>query len=407
MGDANILIKAKIHYYGREKYFHQMQVAAVDGIKRFAGDQTYKFFYAMALVLEGRLQEGIRELDPLQSYSDVMLGALIGLIHAHKLCLTVDKEAVAAFDAKLKDERKKADDQALYFAGLFLLYVEKADKAREYVDRLLKINPNSVDGLNLKGWVELANIKENRTNNKAALQYFETVLQKPGGNRNVEALFGKAKYYEVSGHMDKANEILSTLVVVFNYTNEFAPPLIEKMKVELSVQDWDQADDTANRVCIFLCNLFGGKDGLVVQRTRVDLVRKEGCSLCNDCRLTTVPKVAQSGIERAKVKIFTEKEVRSRIPESSVRIVVGVLASVHDPAVISLEMISNSVPIYRHFVSSQLQAFPKITFPDSSANCLTYESHFIKHASSHCLDGTVRVVSLSLTLALSHFVYCP
>ena len=65
MADANILIKAKIHYYGRERYFHQMQVAAVEGIKRFTGDPSYKFYYAMALVLEGRLQEGIRELDPL------------------------------------------------------------------------------------------------------------------------------------------------------------------------------------------------------------------------------------------------------------------------------------------------------------------------------------------------------
>lgn len=39
------------------------------------------------------------------------------MIHAHKLCLTVDKEAVAGYDAKLKEERKKADDQALYYAG--------------------------------------------------------------------------------------------------------------------------------------------------------------------------------------------------------------------------------------------------------------------------------------------------
>ena len=84
-----------------------------------------------------------------------MLGSLIGLIHAHRLCLTVDKEAVAAYDAKLKEERKKADDRALFYAALFLLHVDKAEKAREYVDRLLKINPNSVEGLNLKGWVEV------------------------------------------------------------------------------------------------------------------------------------------------------------------------------------------------------------------------------------------------------------
>ena len=84
-----------------------------------------------------------------------MLGALLALIHAHKQCLTIDKEAVAGFDQKLKEERKRADDQALYFASTFLLYVEKIDKAREYVDRLLKINPLNKDGLILKGWVEV------------------------------------------------------------------------------------------------------------------------------------------------------------------------------------------------------------------------------------------------------------
>ena len=84
-----------------------------------------------------------------------MLGALVGLIQAHKSCLTVDKEAVATYDTRLKEERKKATDESLYYAALFLLYLDKAEKAREYVDRLLKINPNSVDGLNLKGWVEV------------------------------------------------------------------------------------------------------------------------------------------------------------------------------------------------------------------------------------------------------------
>ena len=86
-------------------------MASVEGMKRFSGDPAFRFFYGMALVLEGRVQEGIRELDPLQGYSEVMLGSLLALIHAHKQCLTVDKEAVAAYDAKLKEERKRADDQ--------------------------------------------------------------------------------------------------------------------------------------------------------------------------------------------------------------------------------------------------------------------------------------------------------
>ena len=48
-----------------------LQIAAVEGIKRFSGNPSFKFFYGMALVMEGRVQEGIRELDPLQGYSEV------------------------------------------------------------------------------------------------------------------------------------------------------------------------------------------------------------------------------------------------------------------------------------------------------------------------------------------------
>ena len=47
------------------------QVAAVEGMKRFSGDPIFRFFYGVALVLEGRTQEGIRELDPLQQFSEV------------------------------------------------------------------------------------------------------------------------------------------------------------------------------------------------------------------------------------------------------------------------------------------------------------------------------------------------
>ena len=67
------------------------------------------------------------------------IGSLLALIYAHKRCSTVDKEAVTALDAKLKEERKKADDQALYYAGTFLLHIDRPDKAKEYVDRYIII----------------------------------------------------------------------------------------------------------------------------------------------------------------------------------------------------------------------------------------------------------------------------
>ena len=84
---------------------------------------------------------------------------------------------------------------------------------------------------------------------RPALSFFDSVLGQAGQGRNVEALMGKAKFFEAAGQMDKANEVLSALVVAFGQNGkQFPPPLLEKMKVELAVQDWDQAEDTANRV---------------------------------------------------------------------------------------------------------------------------------------------------------------
>ena len=134
-----------------------------------------------------------------------------------------------------------ANIQALYYAGTFLLHIDRADKAKEYVDRLLKINPQSKEGLILKGWMEVSLLRESP--NKNALQYFEAVLKT--NNRNIEAIFGKAKYYSVCGQFDEAIELLNQLIVVYQ---SFSPPLVEKMKVQLSLQDWDQADETVNRI---------------------------------------------------------------------------------------------------------------------------------------------------------------
>lgn len=40
----------------------------------------------------------------------------------------------------MKEQRKIAGQQALYFAGLFLWHLGREDKAREYVDRMIKVS---------------------------------------------------------------------------------------------------------------------------------------------------------------------------------------------------------------------------------------------------------------------------
>lgn len=53
-----------------------------------------------------------------------------------------DREAILESDARVKEQRKGADQKALYYAGLFLWHIGRHDKAREYIERMIKM-PNS------------------------------------------------------------------------------------------------------------------------------------------------------------------------------------------------------------------------------------------------------------------------
>ena len=163
-------LKAQVHYYCREKLYHAMQSAALDGLRKYPGDATFHMYNGLSLVLGRRIQEGIRELEPLQSERDVVLGTILALMFAHRHSTVLDREALAELDSRLKDERKHAGEMALYHGAVVLFHTGKPEKAREYVDRLLKANANSPDGLVIKGWIEMSAGKEGKV--KDILHYF-------------------------------------------------------------------------------------------------------------------------------------------------------------------------------------------------------------------------------------------
>lgn len=43
----------------------------------------------------------------------------------------------------MKEQRKGAGEKALYHAGLFLWHIGRHDKAREYIDRMIKMSDGS------------------------------------------------------------------------------------------------------------------------------------------------------------------------------------------------------------------------------------------------------------------------
>ncbi|KAK7092869.1 tetratricopeptide repeat protein 21B-like [Littorina saxatilis] len=238
MAEADPVTLAKINYYCREGYYGHMENAANEGLQRYGNDPVLKFFGAFAKVLQDRVQEGIRELDMLKDKRDINLCATMALMFAHKKSNNVDREALTLLDAKLKEERKQAGELGLYFAGLFLYLSAKYDKAREYIDRMLKMAPTSVEGLTVKGWLEMMSGREA----KKAIRFFDEALK--DGSRNIDALFGKAKFFEQRHNYSGALDLINQVVVNFQ---GFLPAFVEKMKLQLALQDWDQTMEAAQR----------------------------------------------------------------------------------------------------------------------------------------------------------------
>lgn len=67
--------------------------------------------YAHFFIILDRLVEGMRELTMIQDSPDLILGAPLLLIHAHRRCKTVDKEAIQQLEAAVKKDRKSCSSK--------------------------------------------------------------------------------------------------------------------------------------------------------------------------------------------------------------------------------------------------------------------------------------------------------
>ncbi|XP_006201152.2 tetratricopeptide repeat protein 21B [Vicugna pacos] len=233
-------LKTLINYYCQERYFHHVLLVASEGIKRYGSDPVFRFYHAYGTLMEGKTQEALREFEAIKNKQDVSLCSLIALIHAHKMSPNPDREAILESDAIMKEQRKGAGPKALYHAGLFLWHIGRHDKAREYVDRMIKMSNGSKEGQVLRAWLDITRGKEPYT--KKALRYFEEGLQ--DGN-DIFALLGKARCLEMRQNYSGALETVNQIIMNFP---SFLPAFVEKMKLQLALQDWDQTVETAQRL---------------------------------------------------------------------------------------------------------------------------------------------------------------
>ncbi|XP_073916282.1 tetratricopeptide repeat protein 21A isoform X3 [Castor canadensis] len=229
--DSSLL--AGIIYYSQEKYFHHVQQAAAVGLEKFSNDPVLQFFKAYGVLREEHIQDAISDLESIQNHPDMSLCSVMALIYAHKCCETIDREAIQELESSLKEIRKTANKTALYYASLFLWLTGHHDKAKEYIDHMLKAYV-------LKGWVDLTSDKPHAV--KKSIKYLEQGVQ---DTKDVLGLMGKAKYLMTQQNFSGALEVVNQITVTLG---SFLPALILKMRLFLARHDWEQTIETAYRI---------------------------------------------------------------------------------------------------------------------------------------------------------------
>uniref|UniRef100_A0A8C9BY70 Tetratricopeptide repeat domain 21A n=1 Tax=Phocoena sinus TaxID=42100 RepID=A0A8C9BY70_PHOSS len=197
INDSSLM--AGIIYYSQEKYFRHVQQAAAVGLEKFSSDPVLQFFKAYGVLREERIQDAISSLESIQNHPDVSLCSVMALIYAHKCCETIDRDAIQELESSLKEIRKTASGTALYYAGLFLWLMGRHDKAKEYIDRTLKVSSSSRE----------------------------------------------ATYFMMLQNYSGALEVVNQITVAWG---SFLPALVLKMRLFLARQDWERTVEMGHRI---------------------------------------------------------------------------------------------------------------------------------------------------------------
>uniref|UniRef100_A0A668AU10 Tetratricopeptide repeat domain 21B n=1 Tax=Myripristis murdjan TaxID=586833 RepID=A0A668AU10_9TELE len=229
-----------LSYYCYEKFYNHVANSAAAAQRNFSNDPIYSFFHAYGTLMQDKIQEATAELEMIRDGRDVSLCTLMALVYAEKKKANPDREVIQELDAKVKEDRKSASPKSLYYAGMFLWLLGRNDKAREYIERMIKLSNGSREGIILKAWIDLTSSKDAYA--RKAGKYFDEGLKE---RADVFALMGKAQYYEYRQNYSGALETVNQVIVSFP---GFLPALIKKMKLLLSLQDWEQTIDAAHRL---------------------------------------------------------------------------------------------------------------------------------------------------------------
>lgn len=244
-----------MNYYAQCKWFRHVNRAATSGLQRKGNDTTLLFWKFFSTAMEGNYNDAISNLDGLRNKRDVEFPVIAALIKAHGMARHIDEDQVYNLKMGLETAESNAGEAALLLAARFYWHTGDHDEARRIVDKVLpdsSVGPNNrtpvqSQAQSLRGWIDLTMVGDDLTRREQeqklnSINFFDAA---PGDPNEIEAVMGRAKYYESVGQFTKALDNLNQAVVLHGW---FLPALSEKAKTLLIMGDWEQALETAQRV---------------------------------------------------------------------------------------------------------------------------------------------------------------
>lgn len=231
------IIKAKIHYYLREKLWHHVIIECTNELKK-GRDSYISFWRSYAHSQEGNLIEAIRDVEPLQDDDDYKYSSTLALITYHNMYSTPDEAKLSKLTSQEMTYESTANINDLVTAMRFTTYTKDEDKFNDILDKLT-VNEHNEEGdeLIVKGWKYA--IDDEMESWSKGQTYFERYI-KSNGNDNIDALLGGLKCLE---RMKSYEAILDTYQEVIKMNTDFLPLHIERVKIYILKNDYDNAND--------------------------------------------------------------------------------------------------------------------------------------------------------------------
>ncbi|TSK16080.1 WD repeat-containing protein 48 [Bagarius yarrelli] len=232
--------QASLIYLLRERFYRQVMSTALSFLELYPHDPVLLFFKAFATLNEGRFQEAVSEMNRLRDKPQVSLCSVMAVLWAHRQRKNTDGEEVSELESSLKKAKRTAGERALYYVALLYFILGRNQKAREYIDKMLKVSNGSSEGHILKCWIILSS--ENDAERFKAAQYFDSGIF---DSNNVFGLMGKIEFFMARQKESSALNITNQIIASHP---DFIPALVLKMNIFMSLHNWEHTAEVAERI---------------------------------------------------------------------------------------------------------------------------------------------------------------